>query len=254
MRKEKKTYYILIYLVLIMTLLMVGCGSKEQPDPTKTGSAEATATPIPTAEPTPEATATPAPTATPKPIVLDAGFDEAFVAKPYKKFFVGRDDVSIIITEVYTYVNGDKAFWYILKAGKGQYDGEVRWNKEEGIEVNQDKFSMNRVLCEEVNFDENIFTLIITETTDIQEPLELSGNPEDIYITKRPEYIEREDVEIDMHNHTTGSDGNDSPLMLILRAHRLGLKTISITDHNSVGGYKRLQGKILKKLFLKFLL
>ena len=66
----------------------------------------------------------------------------------------------------------------------------------------------------------------------------------DEYLMKLEEYNEREDVEIDMHNHTTGSDGNDSPLMLLLRAHRLGLKTISITDHNAIGGYKRLQEQI----------
>ena len=64
------------------------------------------------------------------------------------------------------------------------------------------------------------------------------------YLIKLNEYNEKENTNIDMHNHTTGSDGNDSPLMLLLRAHRLGLKTISITDHNSIGGYKRLRQQI----------
>lgn len=70
----------------------------------------------------------------------------------------------------------------------------------------------------------------------------------DEYLMQLNEYNEKNEAKIDMHNHTTGSDGNDSPLMLLLRAHRLGLKTISITDHNSVGGYKRLQEQINEKV------
>jgi len=64
------------------------------------------------------------------------------------------------------------------------------------------------------------------------------------YLRKLNEYNKKENAKIDMHNHTTGSDGNDSPLMLLLRAYRLGLRTISITDHNTIGGYKRLQEQI----------
>lgn len=70
----------------------------------------------------------------------------------------------------------------------------------------------------------------------------------DEYLKKLSEYNEKNEVMVDMHNHTTGSDGNDSPLMLLLRAHRLGLKTISITDHNTTGGYKRLQEQINEKI------
>ena len=70
----------------------------------------------------------------------------------------------------------------------------------------------------------------------------------DEYLMKLNEYNEKSEVKIDMHNHTTGSDGNDSPLMLLLRAHRLGLKTISITDHNTIGGYRRLQEQINEKI------
>ena len=64
------------------------------------------------------------------------------------------------------------------------------------------------------------------------------------YIKNLEEYNERADLKIDMHNHTTGSDGNDSPLMLLLRAHRKGLNTIAITDHNSVSGYSQLAEQV----------
>lgn len=64
------------------------------------------------------------------------------------------------------------------------------------------------------------------------------------YLEMLEKYDNREELKADMHNHTTGSDGEDSPLMLLLRAHRMGLKTISITDHNKVNGYNILQEQI----------
>lgn len=70
----------------------------------------------------------------------------------------------------------------------------------------------------------------------------------DDYIINLNKYNEENEAKVDMHNHTSSSDGDDSPLMLLLRAHRLGLKNISITDHNTIGGYKRLQEQINEKI------
>ncbi len=70
----------------------------------------------------------------------------------------------------------------------------------------------------------------------------------DNYLKELEEYDKKEELKVDMHNHTTGSDGEDSPLMLLLRAHRMGLNTISITDHNKLGGYEELKGQIEKIL------
>lgn len=66
------------------------------------------------------------------------------------------------------------------------------------------------------------------------------------YLKELNKYNSKEEEKIDMHNHTQGSDGEDSPLMLLLRAHRMGIKTIAITDHNSVKGYSILQEQIEK--------
>lgn len=41
--------------------------------------------------------------------------------------------------------------------------------------------------------------------------------------------------EIDLHVHTTASDGNFSPRRVIDLAIRKGIKIVAITDHNSVG-------------------
>ena len=46
---------------------------------------------------------------------------------------------------------------------------------------------------------------------------------------------------IDLHIHTTSSDGSDEPKDILIKAQRLGLKYISITDHNSIGAYKKLR-------------
>ena len=53
-------------------------------------------------------------------------------------------------------------------------------------------------------------------------------------------YIQNPDANADMHNHTTASDGDDSPLYALYRAYRKGLTDFSITDHNSVNGYRIL--------------
>lgn len=51
-------------------------------------------------------------------------------------------------------------------------------------------------------------------------------------------------INADLHNHTTGSDGKQSPLMFLLRAKNRGRKVVSITDHSSIKGYKQLEKQI----------
>lgn len=46
---------------------------------------------------------------------------------------------------------------------------------------------------------------------------------------------------IDLHIHTTSSDGSDEPKDILIKAQQLGLKYISITDHDSIGAYKKLE-------------
>lgn len=46
---------------------------------------------------------------------------------------------------------------------------------------------------------------------------------------------------IDLHIHTTTSDGSDEPKDILIKAQQLGLKYISITDHDSMGAYKKLK-------------
>ena len=42
---------------------------------------------------------------------------------------------------------------------------------------------------------------------------------------------------IDLHTHTTASDGTDSPSELINKALSAGIKTLAITDHDSTSGW-----------------
>lgn len=46
---------------------------------------------------------------------------------------------------------------------------------------------------------------------------------------------------IDLHIHTTSSDGSDEPKDILINAQQSGLKYISITDHDSIGAYKKLK-------------
>jgi len=42
---------------------------------------------------------------------------------------------------------------------------------------------------------------------------------------------------VDLHTHTTFSDGTLTPAQLVEEAHRLGLKAVAVTDHDNPNGY-----------------
>ena len=42
---------------------------------------------------------------------------------------------------------------------------------------------------------------------------------------------------IDLHSHTTASDGTFSPAQLVAEARRVGIRTLGITDHDTFSGY-----------------
>ena len=44
---------------------------------------------------------------------------------------------------------------------------------------------------------------------------------------------------IDLHSHTTASDGTDAPEELVARAVALGLEALAITDHDTFSGYEQ---------------
>lgn len=54
---------------------------------------------------------------------------------------------------------------------------------------------------------------------------------------------------IDLHLHTTSSDGSDEPEVLLAKAQQAGLKYISITDHDSIGAYEKLKKVRIRDYF-----
>ncbi len=54
---------------------------------------------------------------------------------------------------------------------------------------------------------------------------------------------------IDLHLHTSYSDGKDSVKELLTKCEDIGLETISITDHDNCSAYKELQNKETRALF-----
>jgi hypothetical protein len=54
---------------------------------------------------------------------------------------------------------------------------------------------------------------------------------------------------IDLHIHTTSSDGSDEPKDILIKAQKSGLKYISITDHDSIDAYKKLKDVKINNYF-----
>jgi hypothetical protein len=54
---------------------------------------------------------------------------------------------------------------------------------------------------------------------------------------------------IDLHIHTTSSDGSDEPKDILIKAQQSGLKYISITDHDSIDAYKKLRELKVNRYF-----
>ena len=50
-------------------------------------------------------------------------------------------------------------------------------------------------------------------------------------------------VKIDLHTHSTRSDGLDSPTDLMINAKKAGLDVIALTDHDTVSGWDEARGK-----------
>jgi len=55
---------------------------------------------------------------------------------------------------------------------------------------------------------------------------------------------------IDLHTHTTASDGTDSPAELINKALSAGIKTLAITDHDSTAGWSEATATLRKPMSL----
>jgi len=54
---------------------------------------------------------------------------------------------------------------------------------------------------------------------------------------------------IDLHIHTNNSDGKYSVKELLIMAEKAGLKTISFSDHNSIGAYDELKNIEIEKYY-----
>ena len=54
---------------------------------------------------------------------------------------------------------------------------------------------------------------------------------------------------IDLHMHSTNSDGTDSIIDLLKKAEEKGLDYIAITDHDNCNGYEELEKINVKQYF-----
>lgn len=183
-----------LVLASVLSLAMAGCGNKveENVENTNAPVVEETVQETVVATGTEESTPAqdevqPVPEVTPEPVELTAGFDEEFVLAMDEELYIGREDISISLN----WINCDEygtAFGYILKIeGKEIYGAGFAGTQVEN-QINQEEFTENRVICVGAEEDKNV-TLEITAGTEIAEPMVLSGNAADEYVTTKQEYV-----------------------------------------------------------------
>lgn len=125
------------------------------------------------------------------PVELAAGFDEEFVLKPGEKLYIGREGISIAINYI-LYEEYGTTFGYTLTMDGKEIGGTGFAGTQIANQISQDEFTENRVCCIGAEEDKSV-TLLITSGTIIPEPITLSGNASDEYVTTKPEYVVHDD-------------------------------------------------------------
>ena len=62
----------------------------------------------------------------------------------------------------------------------------------------------------------------------------------------------QESAGIDLHTHTTASDGSLTPAALVQQAHKIGLAALAVTDHDTIGGLAEAAG-VAREMGIDFL-
>lgn len=180
----------------VLALAVAGCGNSAQdvventdaPEVVADATASGTTYTAGTGENTPAQVESEAePVVTPEPVELAADFDEEFVLTMDEKLYIGREGISIEMNWI-TYDEYGTSFGYLLTVDGKEIFGMGYDATYTNNQVNQDEFTENRVIC--VDADENkSVTLMITAGTEIPEPMVLSGNAADEYVTEKREYV-----------------------------------------------------------------
>ena len=61
------------------------------------------------------------------------------------------------------------------------------------------------------------------------------------------------DFRADLHSHTNCSDGSDSPIEVLQKAHKIGLNGLSITDHDTTAAYTPDLFRLANEISLRLL-
>ncbi len=103
---------------------------------------------------------------------------------------MGRPDISVRLN---TLNHLEESSWinYTLTMDGVEYEGYGSCD-EEGGRLEQHPFT-NQVV-KYVAHGTDTVTFLLTEDFDVQKPLVLSGNAEDVYVTEQPEYVESERI------------------------------------------------------------
>lgn len=165
MTEKERKRGLLVFLMVLMLSVLAGCGGS-------VGGKEKT------------------PTETPEP-ELYAAFDESFELEEGYTVKVGRPGVTLRLNAVR---HETDCIWvgYTLTVDGKTYEGGGACY-EDGPRLVQYPFVQHVVRFIDSN-EPGKATLMLTENYEVQKPLVLSGNAEDLYVTKKPEYVESERI------------------------------------------------------------
>lgn len=174
MHKTRKLFLLGLMLSLGLSLSACSSGASDQTSTSGTNQTESTAeSSVPEFE-------------------IDAEYSESFTLIPGKTVYIHSKDISFTLDKINHFQNGRSEAYYTLKVDGVKYTGVGAWDEDGGF-VNQVNRSPQRVYID--GADSNISaTFRIEPPIEVPDPLILSGNPEDIYTTTKPEYVESEDI------------------------------------------------------------
>lgn len=126
---------------------------------------------------------------------IDAEFGESFTLVPGKTFYIHSKDISFMLDKINHFQSGRSEAYYTLRINGAKYTGVGAWEDNNGSVKQVQSSSPLKVYIDGADTDQSAtFRIEMEEPIKVPDPLILSGNPDDVYVTTKQEYVESDDI------------------------------------------------------------